>query len=131
MLKAILQSLNLDFLTVFKFVVLVAGLLDAYKYRRQSNKIRRTKSSRNLSRLFILFAIFSDMLLISYCIYIKDAILIIIRSASLYTMCEVYWSIYIYYAYKDRKKRKFKRPSFWRFLLNSLKLFLTQIMLLF
>lgn len=118
--KPFLDLFGLDFLTIFKFVVLSAGLMDAYKYRRQTSKIKRNKSSRNISRLFILLAIFSDIMLISYCIYIREAILIIIRSVSLCTMCEVYWNVYKYYSYKNRKKRKFKRPSLWTFFLNSL-----------
>ena len=117
-----LNILGLDLLSIFKFIVLVAGLMDAYKYVRQTNKIKRTKSSKNISRLFILLAIFSDILLISYCIYIRDAILIIIRSASLFTMCQVYWNIYKYYPFKHRKRRKGKlvKPNFFIFLQNSL-----------
>jgi len=107
-------------LDILKFLVLIAGIADAYKYRRQTNKILRKKSSRNISRMFVILAILCDIIIITYCVVIKDIVLTSIRLISLYTMCQLYWCIYKYYPYKTRGLENFKRPSFLIFLKNSL-----------
>jgi len=116
-------SLNVwgfDLETLFKSLVLVCGLLDGHKYFRQSQKIRRKKTSGSVSRFFAIEAFSIDIVLTAWVIYKQYPILTVIRGLALITTAHLYWTIYLYYPYKNRKKKKFKRPTFWKFLKNTL-----------
>lgn len=113
-------NFNISLKTLFGVLVLIAGIFDAYKYRRQTQKLKRNKSSRNISRMFVFIAIICDIVIVLYTVIIKDFILIIIRTLSLYTMCELYYYVWKFYPYKNRKKRKFKKPNLILFLRNTL-----------
>jgi len=112
---------NLFYKNVIQFLVLVAGMADAYKYSRLRQKIMRTKSSRDVSRMFSLIAIVCDIIFVAYTLMIKDPFLIFVRSVALYTTIDLYYYIYFYYPFKTRKLDNFKRPSLWTFILNTLE----------
>lgn len=113
--------MTIDLMWILRLLVLICGFVDAVKYRIETNKIKRTKSSRDVSRRFTLMAVGCDIVLLAYVILIKDLTLTIVRFMSLYFMCELYWWQYIFYPYKMRKLENFKRPSFFRFFVNSCK----------
>lgn len=113
-------NFNISLKTLLGVLVLIAGIFDAYKYRRQTQKLRRNKSSRNISRMFVFIAIICDVVIVLYTVVIKDPILITIRALSLYTMCELYYNVWKFYPYKNKKKRKFKRPNLIIFVWNTL-----------
>lgn len=112
---------NLFYKNIIQFLVLVAGVADAYKYSRLRQKITRTKSSRDVSRMFSLIAIVCDIIFVAYTLIIKDPFLIFVRSVALYTTIDLYYYIYFYYPFKTRKLRGFRRPSLWAFILNTLE----------
>lgn len=107
-------------LDILKFLVLIAGIADAYKYRRQTEKILRKQSSKNISRVSVLLGIFNNIVLIVYCTVYNLWILTTIRLIALFTTCRLYWNMYKYYPYKTRGLDNFKRPPFFIFLKNSL-----------
>ena len=112
---------NLFFKNIIQFMVIWAGIADAYKYSRLRQKIVRVKSSRSVSRMFSIIAIVCDIIFVIYTLMIKDPFLIFVRSIALYTTIDLFMHIYLYYPFKTRKLKNFKRPSFLIFLLNSLE----------
>jgi len=108
-----------DFIVIIRFLVLITGFVDAIKYRIETNKIKKTKSSRDVSRRFTIMAIICDIILLVYVILIKDPTLFIARLMSLYFMCELFWWQYIHYPYKCRELDGFKKPNFLIFLWNA------------
>ena len=112
---------NLFYKNIIQFLVLIAGIADAYKYSRLRQKIVKTKSSRDVSRMFALIAIICDVIFVAYTLIIKDPFLIFVRGVALYTTIDLYFHIYLYYPFKTRKLKGFKRPSLWAFILNTLE----------
>lgn len=110
---------SIKLIDVLRFLVLITGIMDAIKYRWGTQKIKRTKSAKNISRKFVFTAIMCDVFLIMYCTYIWEPVLIVIRCISLYMMCELYWFVYKYYPYKMRKLDNFKRPTLLTFVVNT------------
>lgn len=112
---------NLFYKNIVQFLVLVAGVADAYKYSRLRQKITRTKSSRDVSRMFSLIAIICDIIFVTYTLMIRDPFLIFVRGIALFTTLDLYYHIYLYYPFKTRKLKGFRRPSLWAFILNTLE----------
>lgn len=112
---------SLFFKNILQFLLLWAGVADAYKYSRLRSKIVRNQSSRNVSRMFSLIAIKCDIIFVLYVLLIKDPFLIFVRGIALYTTLDLYYNIYLYYPFKTRKLKNFKKPSLWEFYINSLE----------
>lgn len=115
-----LFDLKFSVVDILRLFVFIAGWIDAYKYRWQAQKIRKWQSAKNISRKFTLTAILCDIIIIMYCVYLRDPILIIIRVISLFCMCELFWVIYLYYPYSRKKLKGFKRPSFFTYVINAM-----------
>jgi len=110
----------IDFWHIFGVVVFIAGCLDSYKYRILTNKIRQLKTSRGHSRMFANIAIFHKIcLLIWACLYLHDWVVAASTSVALYTSCELWWTIKIYYPFKNCHSANFKTPSLWRYFVTS------------
>ena len=112
---------NLFFKNIIQFLLIWAGIADAYKYGRLRQKIVRIKSSRSVSRMFSLIAIICDIIFVLYVLIIKDPFLIFVRGLALYTTVDLYYHVYLYYPFKTRNLNNFKRPNLWIFLLNTLE----------
>ena len=112
---------NLFFKNIIQFLLIWAGIADAYKYSRLRQKIVRVKSSRSVSRMFSLIAIICDVIFVIYVLMIRDPFLIFVRGLAFYTTVDLYYYVYLYYPFKTRKLNNFKRPSLWTFLLNTLE----------
>jgi len=112
---------HLLFQKIIQLAVIIAGVADAYKYMRLRQKITRTKSSRNVSRMFALIAIVCDIIFVTYTLIIRDPFLIFVRGIALYTTIDLYYYIYFYYPFKTRKLRGFKRPSLLAFIVNTIQ----------
>jgi len=101
---------------ILKYVVLITGIFDAYKYRLQAIKVCRLKSSREISRMSLMYAIFHRIPLLLYVwLVLNDKILIIISCMALYTMLESFYHVYEFYPYRGRGRKNFKKPSMWVF----------------
>lgn len=114
-----MENISHDFMVIIRFLVLITGFADAVKYRIETNKIKKNKSSKNVSRMFTVIAIVCDVILLVYVILIKDPTLFIVRLMSLYFMIELFWAQYLHYPYRCRGLDGFKRPNFWLFLWNA------------
>lgn len=114
-----MENISHDFMVIIRFLVLITGFVDAVKYRIETNKIKKNKSSKNVSRRFTLMAIVCDVILLVYVMLIKDPTLFIVRLMSLYFMIELFWAQYLHYPYRCRGLDGFKRPNFWLFLWNA------------
>lgn len=104
-----------------RYIVLIASIADSYKYKFLSNKISRLKSSREVSRKFINISIFYRVFLLLYSyLILEDWMMIWSCFIALYTLAEAFYYVYLYYPYKNRKKKGFKRPSLKTYAWNSL-----------
>ena len=107
---------------VLKVVVLITGFMDSYKYKLQAQKVCRLKSSGQISRLALLYAILHRVPLMLYVsLVLKDTILIIISCIALYTITEALYYTYMYYPYRNRGLKNFKKPSFFKFIKNTIE----------
>lgn len=107
---------------VLKAIVLVTGFMDSYKYKLQAQKVCKLKSSGQISRLALLYAIMHRVPLMLYVsLVLKDTILIIISFIALYTITEALYYTYIYYPYRNRGLKNFKRPSFYKFVKHTIE----------
>lgn len=109
-----------DFMVIIRVLVICTGVVDAIKYRVETSKVKKTASSRDLSRKFTLMALICNIILILYCLLISEWTLLIVRCMSLIFMCELFWTQYLYYPYKMRKLMNFRKPNFFIFLWNAL-----------
>lgn len=110
-----------NFRDILGITIIYLGIVDGWKYLRQRQKVTRMKSSKDISRLFSLSAFICDIGFVGYTILIKDPILIFVRVFALYTTLDLYYHCYLYYPYKDRFKRNFKRPNLITFFINTLQ----------
>lgn len=109
-------------INILRVMVLVTGCLDAYKYRFLTMKISRLKSSREISRKFLNASIISRLILLIYVsLVLNDTTLTFVSVIALYTMCEAFYHVYLYYPYRNRGLKNFRRPSVWAYLVNSLR----------
>lgn len=111
--------MNIDLLGI---IIIVCGILDGIKYYWESSKIKMTKSSRDVSRKFLVCGIATHIcIIICYCLkrslYIPMLIVWII---GLIFLLQTYWICYLYYPYKKKRNKSFKRPSILYFTWNAL-----------
>ena len=106
---------------ILKYTVLLTGMLDSYKYKLQAQKVCRLKSSGQISRLSLLYAIIHRMPLLLYVwLALGDNILIIISCIALYTMIEAFYYVYAFYPYRSRGLKNFKKPSIFLFIKDTI-----------
>lgn len=104
-----------------KWAVLGTGILDAFKYKFLSQKIARLKSSREISRKFINISLLKNFVLLLWAyFFLKDWAVTWSCVISLYTGWEAFLTIYEHYPYQMRGCNNFKRPSLWKYTLNSI-----------
>lgn len=105
---------------IFGLFVLFFGLLDAYKYKLITNKVKKYKSSRGQSRLATNYAVIHKILLAIWSIfYLKDWVVATSALLALYTSVELWYEIYLNYPYKYRGLNNFKRPNTLTYFINS------------
>ena len=101
-------------------LLIITSIFDAIKYSVQAHRIRLSKSSKNLSRKFINFAIGNDIVKMAYGICIVDPFIIISSVLAIICMLDYMYSQYLYYPYRCRGLVGFKRPSLFIYFINSL-----------
>jgi uncharacterized protein with PQ loop repeat len=102
------------------WLLIYGGILDAYKYIIQGLRIKQDKSAKSISRRFINYAIFCDIIKLLYSIIIKDFYIFTISIIALICMEFMWYEMYIYYPYKNRNLLNFKRPNIFIYIINSL-----------
>ena len=106
---------------ILRWLVLLSGILDSWKYKLLSNKIARLKTSREHSRTFLNISIFNRILLLLYSYFIlNDWVVTWSCIIALYTLIEAFYTMFVFYPYYKRGLKNFKRPSLWKYTLNSL-----------
>ena len=106
---------------ILRWSLLIMSILDSYKYKLISNKISKLKSSKEHSRTFLNVSIGYRVLLLAYSFFVlKDWVLIWSCIIALYTLVEAFYTMFQHYPYKTRKLKNFKRPSLWKYTINSL-----------
>lgn len=111
---------NQIFINIFGWLFIVTSILDSLKYEVQSRKIIHSKSSKNLSRRFINWALLNDIVKLFYGIVIIDFYIILTSILSLITMTRMWYIQYLFYPYKMRGLKGFKRPNIVKYFINSL-----------
>lgn len=105
---------------ILKLSVLFTGILDSWKYKFLTQKVSRLKSSREISRKFINISILKNFVLLIACwVYLNDWAVMWSCIFSLYTGAEAFHAVYLHYPYKKRGLKNFKRPSIFKYFVNS------------
>ena len=106
---------------ILRYSVFIMGVWDAFKYKIMSNKIAKLKSSKEHSRTFLNGSIIYRLLLWLYAwLILKDWVITWTCIIALITLIEAWYSMYLWYPYKRRGLNNFKRPSIWKYTINSL-----------
>lgn len=107
-------------INIVGWIFVCTGVLDAVKYGIQSSKIKRLGTSKGMSRQFLNIAISNDIIKLTYGILIFDFYVTITSLIALFTMCEMWWTVYQLYPYRYRNLKNFKKPSIFIYIVNSL-----------
>jgi len=104
-----------------KWLVLITGIADAFKYKLLAEKVGRLKSSREISRNFINISLLKNFVLFLWAyFFLKDWAVTWSCLISLWTGGEAFIVVYKNYPYRMRGMKNFKRPSIWTYTLNSI-----------
>ncbi len=101
-------------------IFILWGILDAYKYELQASKIRKVKSAKEHSRMFLNMAIGNDVYRLIYFWFInKDWYVLITALLAIIFMLDYWLQIYRFYPYRQKKYQN-KKPDILSYLVNSL-----------
>jgi len=88
-------------MTFFEFsfaaITLFAGILDSVKYFFAANKIKKCKTSKSVSRSFLLTSLFTHTTVMAWTIFKLDWIQLIIWTSGIVVVLYTYWITYMYY----------------------------------
>ena len=101
-------------------LLVITSIGDAVKYSIQAVKIRQNKSSKNISRKFLNFAILNDIVKLGYGFVLIDWYIIISSLLAIVCMFHMYYEQYIYYPYRKRGLLNFRRPNILIYIINSI-----------
>jgi hypothetical protein len=107
-------------INIFGVLLVITSILDALKYEIQARKILQAKSSKNMSRRFINWALLNDLVKFSYGLIIWDFYIIFTSLLSLITMVRMWYAQYLFYPYRYRNLLNWKRPSIFIYFINSI-----------
>lgn len=114
----------IDIIWTFKQIIgillIITGIFDAWKYTWEAGKIKSVGTAKGHSRKFINMAITNDLVRIIYSVLLQDAYLMFINAIALFCMFKLWWSIYLYYPYRNRTQYGFKRPNVFLYIVNSI-----------
>lgn len=106
---------------ILRYSLFVMGVWDAFKYKIMSNKMAKLKSSKEHSRTFLNGSIIYRFLLWLYAwLVLKDWVITWTCVIALGTLMEAWYSMYLWYPYKTRGFKNFKRPTLLKYAINSL-----------
>lgn len=108
-------------LDILGWLLVITGFFDGYKYHIEAQKIRSVRTAKGHSRKFINWAASIDMYRLYYLLHSnRDIFLILATTLAILFMLEMWWVIYIYYPYRRRRLKGFRRPNVLLYLWNSL-----------
>jgi hypothetical protein len=110
----------INFKNIIGIVFIMTGVLDALKYNWEARKVKESQSSKTHSRKFINCALLNDIIKLLYGICILDTYIILTSLIAIFTMCNLWWQIYLFYPYKYRNLKNWKRPNVFVYFINSL-----------
>jgi uncharacterized protein with PQ loop repeat len=96
----------------------LTGILDALKYSIQARRVQKLKSSKEMSRKFINFALLNDFLKLAYGLLLLDIYIIASSILALICMVDLFWQMYLWYPYRKRGLQNFKRPNLILYIIN-------------
>lgn len=99
---------------VFAFLQVTLGTLGRFKYVWQGNKVKRRRSSADVSRKFLLLTHLLYWVALGHNILVGDAVDVVFWSVGVVTTA--YANVMVYRYYPE------KYPSFWSYLRNSFDL---------
>jgi uncharacterized protein with PQ loop repeat len=105
---------------IIGIILIGTSILDALKYELQAQKMLKAKSSKNISRRFINWALLNDLVKLLYGVLILDIYISFTSILSLVTMCHFWYVQYLYYPFRRRGLHNFKRPGLVTYFINSL-----------
>lgn len=118
MLKSIFTLITLK--QLLGYLLIYTSFWDAYKYSIQAFKISKAKTAKNFSRAFINYALQNDLIKLCYGLVILDIFIILSSIFALICMIHLWITIYLYYPYKHKGLKNFKRPTVLVYFINSL-----------
>jgi len=101
-------------------LLIITGIFDAIKYIWEAKKIAEVGTAKGHSRKFINMALTNDLMRITYSILIVDFYLMFINAIALFCMFKLWYTIYLYYPYKQRGLVGFKKPNVFLYMINSI-----------
>lgn len=102
------------------WLLIITGIFDAWKYTWEARKIRFVGTAKGHSRKFINTAIANDLVRITYSVLILDFYLIFINAVALICMINLWYTIYLFYPFRNRNLKGFKRPNIIVYFINSI-----------
>ena len=112
---------NIVIKTLAGWLLIAWGYFDGVKYHFQAQSIRKVQIAKGHSRKFINFALGNNFYRFFYFIVIdRNYYVLATTIIALIFMFELFWTIYIYYPYRYRNLMNWKRPSLYRYFINSL-----------
>ena len=96
-------------------------IADGIKYKFITQKICKLKNSRGTSRKFLNISL-GDKVFLTIWAYFKlhDWVITVSCLIAIWFQLEALYYSYLHYPYKNKKKKGWKRPSFWRYIINSI-----------
>jgi len=99
--------------------LIISGVWDGYKYHYLAIAIRKVGTAKGQSRKFVNAALTKDIVIFLYMLLKFDLYILLMTLVGFIFTIEVLITIYIYYPYRYRNLNHFKKPSFWKYFINS------------
>jgi uncharacterized protein with PQ loop repeat len=105
---------------IFGGALVITSVFDGAKYSIQALKIYKNKSSKNISRRFLNWAIVNDLVKLSYGVITPiDWYIVISSLLAIGCMFHMLYAQYLFYPYKMRGCLYFKKPHIFTYIINS------------
>jgi len=105
---------------ILGLILIISGLCNGIRYHWSASSIRGAGTAKGHSRKSMNTGIADDLVRFVYGFAARDLFIIISAFVCLIFMIEKWYTIYILYPYRYRNLLNFKRPSLWKYFINSL-----------
>ncbi len=104
---------------IIGIALIITGVYDGIKYHWLASAIRKAGTAKGQSRKFVNAALAKDLVIFTYMILKFDLYILVMTFVGFIFTIELLITIYYFYPYRYRNLMHFKRPSFWRYFINS------------